>query len=192
MKEDLITYKITIDPEYSEGEDLGIAEIAYTANPAIKVKGMAYHSHIKKSFSDNKKYRITAPALIPMEIYRNDEDGEYYVEFTESEIESLFVKFMSNLNNSNKFNLEHDTSKKVPSFVLEAWLVENPKEDKAFTTYGIEVPKGTLMITSQFTDKEYYEYIVKNDKVGYSIEGFLGLKLSAFAENKKNEGDQVK
>ncbi len=42
----------------------------------------------------------------------------------------------------------------------------------------IEVPKGTLMLTAQITDKEYYNELVKNEQIGFSIEGFLGLKLS--------------
>ena len=84
---------------------------------------------------------------------------------------------MQDLNNQNLFNLEH-TDKKVPAYILEAWIVENPKEDKAFSSYGIEVPKGTLMLTAQITDKEYYNKLVESDQVGFSIEGFLGLKLS--------------
>jgi hypothetical protein len=34
------------------------------------------------------------------------------------------------------------------------------------------------MLTSQVTDKEYYDSLVESGQVGYSIEGFLGLKLS--------------
>jgi hypothetical protein len=85
---------------------------------------------------------------------------------------------MQNLQNKDIFNLEHEAEEKVPAYILEAWIVENPKKDKAFTTYGIEVPKGTLMLTSQVTDKEYYDSLVESGQVGYSIEGFLGLKLS--------------
>jgi hypothetical protein len=84
---------------------------------------------------------------------------------------------MQDLNNQNLFNLEH-TDKKVPAYILEAWIVDNPKEDKSYSTYGIEVPKGTLMLTAQITDKEYYQKLVDKDQVGFSIEGFLGLKLS--------------
>jgi len=123
--------------------------------------------------------RIVAPAMIPMSIYRRDEDGtEYDVLFTEEVIESIHAKFMQNLQNKDIFNLEHEAQEKVPAYILEAWIVENPKKDKAFTTYGIEVPKGTLMLTSQVTDKEYYDSLVESGQVGYSIEGFLGLKLS--------------
>ena len=56
--------------------------------------------------------------------------------------------------------------------------MENPKQDKAFTTYNIEVPKGTLMLTAQVTDVDYYNELVKNEQLGFSIEGFLGMKLS--------------
>ena len=172
-------YKITIDPEYSDGEDLGIEMIAFTSKPAIKVKGMAFSQAAPMTFSDDIKMRIVAPAMIPMSIYRRDEDGtEYDVLFTEEVIESIHAKFMQNLQNKDIFNLEHEAEEKVPAYILEAWIVENPKQDKAFTTYGIEVPKGTLMLTSQVTDKEYYDSLVESGQVGYSIEGFLGLKLS--------------
>ena len=176
------TYKITIDPAYAEnGEDLGIEQIAFTANPAIKVKGMAFSSEAKPMFfSDELKYRITAPALIPMDIYRYDDDAkqEYFVQFTKEEIENIHGKFMRDMVNRDLFNLEHDTEKTVPAYVLEAWIVENPKKDKAYSSFGIEVPEGTLMVTAQVTDKEYYAELVSEEQIGFSIEGYLGMKLS--------------
>jgi hypothetical protein len=182
MEKNIPTYKITIDPAYAEnGEDLGIEQIAFTANPAIKVKGMAFSSEAKPMFfSDELKYRITAPALIPMDIYRYDDDAkqEYYVQFTKEEIENIHGKFMRNMLNRDLFNLEHDTDKTVPAYVLEAWIVENPKKDKAYSSYGIEVPEGTLMVTAQVTDKEYYAELVAEEQIGFSIEGYLGMKLS--------------
>ena len=177
MKEELPLYKITIDEEYSEGEELGIDMIAFTSKPAVMVKGMAFKAVENFFFKDEPKMRIVAPAMIPMNIYRNDEGEEYYVQFTEQEIENIYSKFMQDLNNQNLFNLEH-TEKKVPAYILEAWIVDNPKEDKSYSTYGIEVPKGTLMLTAQITDKEYYQELVNKDQIGFSIEGFLGLKLS--------------
>ena len=179
MVNDLPIYKITIDPEYSDGEELGIEQIAFTSNPAIKVRGLAFNNITKYFFADQLKYRVTAPAMIPMEIYRrDDEEGEYYVQFDEQTIEQIHVKFMKDLHNRNVFNLEHDPAQGVPAYILEAWIVENPTKDKALTTYGIEVPKGTLMLTAQVTDKDYYNQLVKNEQIGFSIEGFLGMKLS--------------
>jgi len=182
-KDNLPIYKITIDPEYSEnGEDLGIEQIAFTSTPAIKVMGMAFNSQVKPMvFKDAVKYRIVAPALIPMEIYRkDDEDGkEYYVSFSVEEIEKIHSKFMRDMSNKDLFNLEHDTTETVPAYILEAWIVENPTKDKAYSSFGIEVPTGTLMVTAQVTDVEYYNHLVDNDQVGFSIEGYLGMKLKA-------------
>lgn len=181
-KKDIPTYKITIDPEYAEnGQDLGIEQIAFTSNPAIKVKGMAFNSQAKALFfTDELKYRVTAPALIPMEIYRFDEDTdeEYNVKFTKEEIEKIHGKFMQEMVNRDLFNLEHDQSQTVPAYVLEAWIVDNPKKDKAYSSFGIEVPEGTLMVTAQVTDKEYYAELVAQEQIGFSIEGYLGMKLN--------------
>ena len=179
MTKDLPIFKITIDEEYSDGENLGIEMIAFTNMPAIKVKGLAFNSEKKMLFADDVKYRITAPAMIPMDIYRRDsEEGDYYVQFTADVIEKIHAKFMADLRNRDIFNLEHDTEKKVPAYILETWIVDNPTKDKAFSTFGIEVPEGTLMVTAQVTDPEYYNKLVEEGQVGFSIEGFLGLKLS--------------
>ena len=179
MTKDIPVYKITIDPEYSDGEDLGIEQIAFTSQPAVITKGLAFNENKRLFFSDDKKYRVVAPAMIPMQIYRkDDEDGEYYVSFDQTTIEQIHSKFMQDLSNRDVFNLEHDTDKTVPAYVLEAWLVgSDPKKDKAYSSYGIEVPEGTLMITAQVTDKDYYNELVNNEQIGFSIEGFLGLKL---------------
>jgi len=179
MANDIPIFKVTIDEEYSDGEVLGIEQVAFTSKPAILVKGMAFNSHSKvMQFADEPKMRIVAPAMIPMDIYRNDEEGEYFVQFSEQEIETIYSDFMQNLNNKNLFNLEHDAGQTVPAYILESWLVENPKSDKSYSSYGIEVPKGTLMLTAQITDKDYYNKLVESGQVGFSIEGFLGLKLS--------------
>lgn len=183
---ELPLFKITIDPEYSEGQDLGIEMIAFTSKPAVKVKGMAFNSQEKLYFADNTKMRIVAPAMIPMEIYRNDEGDEYFVEFTAEEIEKIHAKFMSNLSNKDVFNIEHDAENKVPAYVLEAWIVEDPNTDKA-KAYGINVPKGTLMLTAQVTDEAYYNDLVSNGQVGFSIEGFLGMKLSEIEQQFKTD-----
>lgn len=194
-KDNLPIYKITIDPEYSEnGEDLGIEQIAFTSTPAIKVMGMAFNSQAKQMiFKDNVKYRIVAPALIPMEIYRkDDEDGkEYYVSFSKEEIEKIHSKFMRDMSNKDLFNLEHDTSETVPAYILEAWIVDSPLKDKAYSSFGIEVPTGTLMVTAQVTDVEYYNHLVDNDQVGFSIEGYLGMKLKAETQLKLNNMNKL-
>jgi hypothetical protein len=43
------------------------------------------------------------------------------------------------------------------------------------------------MITTQFNDIEYYNKIVKDEQIAYSIEGFLGLVLKLRENNNKKE-----
>lgn len=174
--EELPIFEASIDKEYQKGEnELGMDEIAFTSDPAVMVKGVAFKADKRELFADPKKYRITAPAMIPMDIYRNDEDGEYELRFTAETIEKIHSKFMANLKNNDLFNVEHITEERAPAYILEAWIVDNPKEDKSYSTFGIEVPKGTLMLTAQITDKDFYNDIVENERFGFSIEAFLAL-----------------
>lgn len=186
--EKLDKYLIGIDGENSE--DLGMNLISFVKSPAIMVKGMAFNNQKKINFnSDEKKMRIVAPALIPMDIYRYDQtDGyEYEVRFTTEVIEKLRDKFMSNLKNRDIFNLEH-SEQMVPAFILETWIVgKDPKQDKSYSEFGIEVPTGTMMVMSQITDRDYYDSLVKNEQFAYSIEGFFNLEELKLMINKKEE-----
>jgi hypothetical protein len=189
MDKILPIYDITIDDPNAE-EELGIEQIAFVKNPAIKVKGVAFSAHTKKVvFKDGVKMRIAAPALIPSVIYRNDEDGQYNVRFTEEEIEKIYQKFMQSLQTKKDvFNIEH-TSETVPAYVLEAMLVDSANKQKFIKQeYNIDIPKGSVFVVSQITDEEYYNQIVENDQTSYSIEGFLSLvKLTEHQTNKNKE-----
>lgn len=177
--DDLVTYRI-LKKDIETGEEFtGLDEVAFTSDPAIITKGFAFKGAKRLSFKDEPKMRIVAPAMIPMEIYRNQDGEEFNVSFSAEQIDLIHAELMLKISQGESlFNFEHDKEKKVPAYVLEAWIVDNPKEDKAYTTYGIEVPQGTLMLTTQITDKDYYNKLVDNDQLGYSIGGSFGLKLS--------------
>lgn len=176
--DELVKYKI-LKKDLETGEEFtGLDEIAFTSDPAIITKGLAFSAVKRMHFSDKPKMRIVAPAMIPMDIYRNQDGEEFEVTFTAEQIEEIHKELMMKTREGNLFNFEHNKSDKVPAYILEAWIVDNPKEDKAWSTYGIDVPKGTLMLTTQITDEKFYNELVANDQIGYSIGGSFGLKLS--------------
>ena len=182
-------YLISIDDEF--GDDLGINLISFVKNPAIMVKGFAFNNEIKemKFANDDVKMRIVAPAMIPMDIYRysREEDYEYEVRFTTEVIEKIRDKFMKNLSNKDIFNLEH-SNEITPAYILETWIVgKDPKSDKAFSEFGLEVPSGTMMVMSQITERNYYNKLVENEQFAYSIEGFFGLDELKLMIDKKEE-----
>ena len=168
------------DSDAENGEYLGVLEIANTATPAIEIKGVAFSKTEKLYFNDDLKYRIAAPILTPSKIYRRDDETgeEYYVVITPETVERAFVKFMKDRAGKDVFNEEHDESKRVPSYPLEMWLVDEPLADRSYSTFGIEVPKGTWFGVQQFTDSEAYKKAVEEGQTGFSIHGDGALKLS--------------
>ena len=172
------TFKAFVDGT----EDTGVNEIAFVNQPAILVKGVAFAS-------EAPKMRIAAPILIPMNVYRyNEQDGEYNVQFTAQEIEKIVQDFQSK-SKTFAFNLEHNTGVKAPAYLLETWLVgEDPKLDRSYTTFGIEgIPSGSWFGVAQVTDETYFNQLVANEQTGFSIEGFLGLSIVQNKQTINNE-----
>lgn len=174
-------YTLSVDEEFTEdGLPVGTIEIANTTSPAIKTTGIAFSSNQSLYFKDELKYRIAAPVLMPSIIFRKDpETGEEYdIKVTDDAVEKMFFRFMRDRIGGDIFNEEHDESKRIPSFILETWLVEHPKTDKSFTSYGIECKPKTWFAVQQFTDVDAYNEAVEKGQLGFSIHGNGVLKLS--------------
>jgi hypothetical protein len=126
--------------------------------------------------SDKDKQVIVGPALIPNKlIYRKDEDGEYYVKFTEQVIRQMADKFMKG-NNIRRINVDHSNTI-VEGYIQQFWIVEDSVYDKS-RFYGLTVPKGTLMVEVKIEDTKFWKEEVKgNGKFGFSVEGLMGQRL---------------
>lgn len=199
MDRELPIYEISIDEKYAEdGEVLGIEQIAFVKNPAIIIKGVAFSSDrvSKFKFKDDVKMRIAAPVLIPGDIYRNEElendNHEYYVRFTEEEVENIYNDFIKKLdNNKENFNLEHKPKDTVPSYVYEVLFCDTESKIKYIKEeYNIDIPNKTIFVVSQITNRQYYDKLVEDEQTAYSLEGFLGLKLSNYLIKKEEKMKQ--
>lgn len=196
MLRDLITYEVKVDDEYSEnGEELGIDLISNVKTPAVKIKGVALSCDTIKDlrFTDDKKYRIAAPVMVPGDIYRNDTE-EYMLRFTPEIIEKMAKKFMANLTRKNGgvFNLEHG-NEMVDSYILESYLVDSEtKVEMIKKEFGIELPLHSFFLVQQFNDKNKYNELVANGQTGFSLEGFLGMELVKMSESEKKNKINLK
>jgi hypothetical protein len=187
-------YKLKIDEDINGNQPEGWIRTSFVKNPAIIIKGLALSAVEEKKFvfTDDLKYQIAAPALLPFQTYRNQEGEEFYVEFTKEDVLKIHQKFMKNLDNKKQmFNVEHSDSI-APAFLLQAWVVEKPLEDKAYTTFGIEVPENTIFFVTQFEDKEFYNKLVREGATGLSIEGMFGMELmmSEVIDEEENNNKQ--
>lgn len=169
-----------------DGPETGVNEIAFVKDPAIMIKGIAFASQAPKE-------RIAAPILIPMNIYRyNENDGEYEVRFTASEIENI-VKDFQQKSKTAAFNLEHNTGVIAPAYLLESWLVgENTQADRSYSEFGVEVPAGTWFGVAQITDTKFFNQLVDNEQTSFSIEGTLGLIIKQYKQTKQIMTKQFK
>ena len=114
--------------------------------------------------------------MIPSKlIYRKDERGEYYVYFSEETIQKIAYKYMQNKYTDNA-NIEHNEDLGLKDvFVVESWLVADPKRDKSLIySGGEEYPKGTWYGLMKVKNKNVWEDYVKTGEVkGFSVEGFF-------------------
>jgi len=190
MDKKIPTYFITVNPDFADGDVLGISQIAYTATPAIEIVGLAFDAVKQLRFTDTLRGIVAAPALQPgVPISRfDDEIGEYNVVFSEKDIELMVELFNRNIK-SNQFNLDHNKELSAPSFVLQNWIVENPETDISFTKYGVKgLKKGSWFVVSKFDDLEYFKLeIVEKGRNGLSVEGLFALALQQIKENNYNK-----
>jgi len=141
------------------------------------------------SIVDEEQRIVVGPVLIPNKlIKRLDAQGkEYFVFFSEQTVRDISeILFKRNLQNNT--NVEHDTPHtNDTNTLLESWVVDNPKMDKAMSL-GFDVPKGTLMQSRRINDEKVWQD-VKNGKLrGFSVEGVFIEKAT---QSKELTDDQI-
>ena len=164
-------------------EDIGVDAISIVESPAIESDFVALkNQEIKLAEVDKEKKILMGALLIPNKpIYRNGEEGEYYIYFSKDTIVKASQMFLQNGKQSNS-TLEH--SKALNGLTLvESWIVEDKAKDKT-ALYGLDVPVGTWMGSVKVNnDDVWQEYILSGKCKGFSIEGFFADKMESPKEN---------
>jgi len=159
--------------------DTGVDAISIVENPAIESDFVALkNQEIKLAEVDKEKKILMGALLIPNKpIYRNGDQGEYYIYFSKETIVKASQMFLQNGKQSNS-TLEH--SKALNGLTLvESWLVEDDVMDKS-RKYGLDVPVGTWMGSVKVNNDDVWNEYVKTNKVkGFSIEGYFADKMEA-------------
>ena len=157
-------------------EVFGMDTVSMVEFPAIERNFVALkNDRVEFKTVDEDKRIIMGAALTPKKpIYRVDEEGDYYVYFTEKTVRrgaELFFRegFQSSV------NIEHDKTVEGV-FFFESWIVEG-EQDKS-RIYGLDEPVGTWMLTAKVENDEVWNDYVKTGKVkGWSIEGYFADKV---------------
>ena len=172
-----------------EQDEIGVDAISIVESPAIESDFVALkNEEIKLAEVDKDKRILMGALLIPNKpIYRNGEEGEYYIYFSKETIVKASQMFLQNGNQSNS-TLEHN--KVLDGLTLvESWIVES-EQDKS-RHYGLNVPVGTWMGSVKVNNSKIWENYVKTNKVkGFSIEGYFADKMEQTKKLAKEDMDE--
>jgi hypothetical protein len=171
------TIELLIDEEM---ELSGITAVSLVRFPAIEENFVFFNRGDKYIMAkvDEAKRMLVGPALIPekrIARYNEEEDEEYEVYFSVETVRQASQLYMKE-EKTNSHTYEHvdDISGLT---VVESWLIEDPKRDKA-ALYGFDhLPVGTWMLAMKIWDENIWNAILKKDVRGLSIEGYFTDEL---------------
>lgn len=161
----------------------GIEAISIVDRPAIEENFIALSKEHKVELAevDAEKRILMGAALIPNKnIYRQNEEEEYYIYFSEDTVRKAAELFLMR-GNQNQSTLEHEAELHGLS-VVESWIIEDETHDKS-RKYDMDLPVGTWMVSMKVNNDDVWNNYVKTGKVkGFSIEGYFTDKLAMSSE----------
>ncbi len=155
--------------------------ISMVETPAIDIDYIAFSKDsVKKAHTfkvqDTGKRMLVGPLMVAdLPIYRrNPNTGEeYYVVFDSEAIENAVKNFSKKGYNSN-INIEHDVQVEN-AYLMESWIVTDPKKDKSAAFGFKNITKGSWMgIVYCPNDEVWNTYIKSGQLKGFSVEGIYG------------------
>lgn len=169
----------TYEVLFKEGETTGVYGISLVNDPAMESLFIALSKEepLQLKSVDTEKRIVMGAVLIPNKpVYRSQNGKEFNIVFPEETIRLASEAFLKN-GHQKSSTLEHDIEAKLSGVsIVESWLVENPKNDKA-NVYGFDLPKGSWMASMKIDNEEIWNDFVKTGKVkGFSIDGFFDLE----------------
>ena len=171
----------------------GVEAISLVREPAIEVNWVAFSKQGKTQAVhlaqiDEDQHTLVAPALIPdLKIVRYDKenDAEYDVYFSKDTVKQASELFLKT-HRTNNHTFEHAEAVEGVS-VVESWIVQDPKMDKA-NLYGFsDLKEGTWMVRAKVDNPEVWAKIKSGEARGLSIEGYFLDKVEKFSKVKKEK-----
>lgn len=170
----------------------GIEAISIVDRPAIEEKFIALSKDEKVELAkvDEEKRVLMGAALVPNKnIYRQNEDEEYYIFFSDDTVRQASELFLMR-GNQNKSTLEHQADLHGLS-VVESWIIEDETHDKS-RKYGMDLPVGTWMVSMKVNNDEVWEDYVKTGRVsGFSIEGYFTDRVEMSQDDELNSPEAI-
>ena len=164
--------------KYKVGIDSETYAISLVESPAIESDFVALAKEEEEKqqvfLESDEKHMVYGAALIPdKDIYRNNGEQEFYINFTKESIERMSQDFMKEYRQYEVKTDHDDIANEV--CVVESWLVSDSYKDKS-NALGINVPEGTWMVGMKVNNIETWERIKAGELKGFSVESMISLE----------------
>ena len=158
-----------------EENEQGVFAISLVTSPATEQKFIALsedNKPIKLAKINEDEQLLLGLVLQPnQKIYRNDDEGEYEIFFSEATIKKASQLYLQKGHQHN-VTLEHEEPIEGVTMV-ESWIVADSKKDKS-NVYGYEYPVGSWMAVLKVHDKKEWDNIKEKSTLsGFSLEGLF-------------------
>jgi hypothetical protein len=168
-------YQLEISEDLND--DVEVDFVALVDRPAIE-KDFLMFKEAKANFviqSEDRRIVSGALMLADTPIYRNDQNGEYYVTFTKDTIEKIAQKFFKKGYQSN-VNLMHDEAMAVEGVTMyESFIVDSSRGVKAMKGFE-DAPEGSWFGSFKVENESVWNKIKSGEFKGFSVEGIFNYK----------------
>ena len=182
MSKKLKKFKVGIDSE--------TYAISMVDEPAIEEEFVALAKEEEKveiQLSEDEKHMVYGAVLVPdKDIYRNDGEREFYINFTKESIEKMAQDFMKEYR-QKEVTLDHeDEASEV--CVVESWIKADLFKDKS-VALGLneQLPVGTWFAGMKVNNIETWDRIKAGELRGFSVESLISLE--EFGKQNENNMD---
>lgn len=161
-------YDLDIDPE----SGLIMDKFSFVKNPAHMKKAQAFNGREQFFANDDLQEIMGVMIQADVQIYRRDEEGEYFVRFPKDTVRKVRQQVMEEGYN-NFASKYHSDADDIEVVMTDSFIIDSRK--------GIGVPdkfkdqninEGSWMASFYIKDRKEYEEI-RDGKYGMSIEGIF-------------------
>jgi hypothetical protein len=168
-------YQLEISDDLND--DVEVDFVALVDRPAIEKDFLMFKEAKANFIIQSEDRRIVSGALMLADtpIYRNDQNGEYYVTFTKDTIEKIAQKFFKKGYQSN-VNLMHDEALAVEGVTMyESFIVDSSRGVMAMKGFE-DAPEGSWFGSFKVENESVWNKIKSGEFKGFSVEGIFNYK----------------
>lgn len=160
-------------------DDSEVNFVALVDKPAIEKNFMSFDEHTKPmafAISNEDKRIISGPLMIADKpIYRNDENGEYYIKFSADTIKQIAIKYAKK-GFQNNVNLMHDSGSIVEGLTLfESFISDKERGIQAMQGFE-DISDGSWFGSFYVENDEVWADVKAGKFKGFSVEGLFKYK----------------